>query len=81
MSKHQLAHQLAGYHRDSEVLAFEYNLDPADFKKIKKIVVADDDDPDLAGSYPLNNGQLRAISDAIGMRFDNDRYEFFLEPA
>ena len=81
MSKHQFAHQLAGYHRDSEVLAVEYDLDPATFKKVKKVVTADADDPDLVGSYPLNNGQLRAIADITGVKFDNDRYEFFLEPA
>ena len=81
MSKHQLAHQLAGYDRDSEALAVEYDLDPATFKKVKKVVTPDADDPDLVGSYPLNHSQLRAIADMTGMTFDNDRYEFFLEPA
>jgi hypothetical protein len=81
MSKHQLDHQLAGYHRGSEILAVEYNLDQSDFKKIKKIIAVDDNDPELISSYPLNNGQLRAISNITGMKLDNDRYEFFLEPA
>jgi hypothetical protein len=82
MSKH-LAHQLAGYDRDTEVLTIEYDLDPAVFKKIKKmkIVAIDADDPEVAGSYPLNNVQLREISHLTGKTFDNDRYEFFLEPA
>ncbi len=80
MSKRQLPHQVAGYDRETEVLAVEYDLDPATFKKVKKVVVADADDPDLVGSYPLNNSQLRAITDITGVKFDNDRYEFFLEP-
>jgi hypothetical protein len=81
MSRHRLAHQLAGYDRSTEVLSVEYDVDPAVLKKIKKIVAVDDDDPDLAGSYPLDNSQLRAISDITGIQFDIDRYEFFLEPA
>ena len=81
MNRHQLAHQLAGYDRDTEVLAVEYDLAPAVFKKIKKLVAADADDPDLVGCYPLTNGQLREISHITGLKFDNDRYEFFLEPA
>jgi hypothetical protein len=80
MNKHQLAHQLAGYHRGSEVLAVEYGLAANDFKKIKEIVVSDDDDPDLVGSYPLNDGQLEEIIRVTGMKLDR-RYEFFLEPA
>jgi hypothetical protein len=72
---------VAGYDRDTEVLAVEYDLDPTTYKKVKKVVVPDAGDPDLVGSYPLSNGQLRAITDITGVKFDNNRYEFFLEPA
>ncbi len=80
MTRRHLAHQLAGYDRNTEALSVEYDLEPAMFRKIKKLVAGDADDPELAGSYPLNNSQLREISHITGMQLDNDRYEFFLEP-
>jgi hypothetical protein len=79
MSKHP-GHQLAGYDRNTDALIVEYGIEPAVFKKIKKIVGSDADDPEVVGSYPLNNTQLRAISDVIGIKLDVDQYEFFLEP-
>ena len=80
MSKHP-RHQLAGYDRETEVLVVEYELEPAAFKRLKKLVVAQADDPNLFGCYALNNGQLREISHITGLTLDNDRYEFFLEPS
>ena len=81
MSKRQLPHQLAGYDRTTEDLAVEYDLDAKTFKKIEKFVPADHDDPEIVGCYPLNNRQLREISDIIGLLLNNDKCEFFLEPA
>jgi hypothetical protein len=75
------SHQVAGYDRLTEALAFEYELAPAIFKKVKKLIVADPNDAKLVASYPLSNGQLREITDLTGEPFDNDRYEFFLEPS
>jgi hypothetical protein len=79
VSKHP-GHQLAGYDRKTDALAVEYDIDAAVFRKIRKIVEVDADDPKAIASYPLSGTQLRAISDVTGIKFDADRYEFFLEP-
>ena len=80
MTKH-LRHQLAGYDRETEILAVEYEIDETVFKKVKKLVNPDPGDPQLMACYPLSNGQLREIAALMGTAFDNDRYEFFLEPS
>ncbi len=76
----QIRHQLTGYDRSTDALVIEYDIDLVDFEKIKPIANIDADDPDAVGSYPLNRAQLRAISTLLGKEFNNDRYEFFLEP-
>jgi hypothetical protein len=76
----RIGHQLTGYDRKTQLLAVEYDVEPSRFKKIKKIAGVAADDPDAIGSYPLGRDQLRAISGLTGIVFDNDHYEFFLEP-
>ncbi len=73
-------HQLTGYDRETRLLAVEYDVEPAKLRKIRKIANVSSEDPDAIGSYPLGGTQLRAISALLGRDFDNDRYEFFLEP-
>jgi hypothetical protein len=75
-----LGHQLTGYDRRTDDLAAEHDIDPALFEKIKAIASIGPDDPDGVGSYPLSAYQIRAIAALMGSEFDNDRYEFFVEP-
>jgi hypothetical protein len=74
-----IRHQLTGYDRRTDVLVVEHDIDSV-FDKVKTIVDIGPDDPDAVGSYPLSNSQIRAIADLLGTEFDNDRYEFFVEP-
>lgn len=80
MSK-PLAHQVAGYDRDTDELAVEYELDPETFEKVRELVTANLDDPEMVYSYQLGDGQLNELSDLLGTKLDGDRYDFFLEPS
>jgi hypothetical protein len=76
----RVVHRLTGYDRSSDELVFECDIPRREMARVKAIARVVAEDPDAAGSYPLEPAQAREIASMLGRSIDTDNLVFFLEP-
>jgi len=72
-------HKIRGYDRRTDELVEEHDLPAACLDRIRPLVSAGRDDPDLVAVYPLDAAAIQAIVALLPVRLDLDRYDFFLD--
>jgi hypothetical protein len=73
-----LAHQLVGYDPETERLEVQWEIPESLMDKVRRLVVTDEDDPDIVDAYPVDPTVAR---DILGMLHSNERrqLDYFLE--
>jgi hypothetical protein len=71
--------KIVGFDKASEALATEVDLPVDAFQRAKAIAKVPETDPDLLGSYPLDESQVRRIAELAHLPIDPGAYAYFLE--
>jgi hypothetical protein len=71
--------KLVGFDRTSEQLGVELTIPAHAVSTVKQIAEVPASDPDIIGSYPLDDKQLLLIADAAHVTVDAAKFTYFLE--
>lgn len=74
------SHQLVGYSRDTEMLAFEHPIPDTTLASLKDVVAIPQSDPEAVGAYPLSAEQVERFAQILGLSLPGN-FSYFLEPA
>jgi hypothetical protein len=71
--------KIIGFDRASERATVEVGVPNAALDKVKKIADVPPTDPEILGSYPLNERQIAMIAEAAHITIDPSKCLYFLE--
>ncbi len=71
--------KIIGFGRASDRIEVELDIPAAALRTVMDIAEVPSTDPDLIGTYPLNERQLAMIADAVDAAIDPRRFTYFLE--
>ena len=71
--------KIVGFDRSSDEIAVELDLPSHLLDCVKSIVNVPSSDPDLIGTYKLNETQVRRIAETTHLAFEPTRFAYFLE--
>jgi hypothetical protein len=74
----QLVHQLVGYDRETEKVAYQHDFPSDEWDRIRTFLRADPDDPSMVDVYPVDTPTVR---DIMGIIHDHIRgtLDYFIE--
>lgn len=61
----ELVHQLVGYDPKTEMVAYEHDFHPEEWKEVRQFLRADPDDPAMVDVYPIDYSMARDIAGII----------------
>jgi hypothetical protein len=71
--------KIIGFDRQSDMAGVELDLPSELLDRVRIIANVPASDPDLIGSYQLDNAQIRQIAETTHLAFDPKRFSYFLE--
>ncbi len=69
-----LVHQLVGYDKATETVAYEHDFRPEEWRRIRKFLDADPGDPDMVYAYPIDGHRVVEIASVIQAPVGNLNY-------
>ena len=61
----ELVHQLVGYDPKTESIAYEHDFRPDEWRKVRRFLHAEPDDPSMVDVYPIDRPTVRDITEVI----------------
>ena len=74
----QLVHQLVGYDRKTEKVVDQHDITASEWNRIRKMLHADIDDPQMVDVYPIDEPNVRNIVEIIHKAARTD-LDYFIE--
>jgi hypothetical protein len=71
--------KIVGFDRASDLVGIEMGVPPAHVTRVRQIAAVPATDPEIMGSYPLDDAQVATIADAACMEIDPGKFVYFLE--
>jgi hypothetical protein len=71
--------QLAGYDKNTDLISVYYQVPPSVVDYVKQIAAVDANDPDVLGSYPVNDVMASKIAAEIKTPINPKLYNYFIE--
>jgi hypothetical protein len=71
--------KIVGFGRSSDRIEVALDIPPDALAAVMRIAEVPDSDPDLIGTYPLNERQLAMIAETVHVTVDPPGLSYFLE--
>ncbi len=71
--------KIVGFGRSSDQIEVEVDVPPNALRAVMRIAQVPSRDPDLMGTYSLDQRQLAMIADAVRVTIDPLKFAYFLE--